>query len=196
LVLSTAARLFSENGYQATTTKQIAEESGVGESVVFRHFRSKADIFEVAIASPFTEFMDDWAAKWDVALAGESDPADGTRAFVKGFYELATEHRDLLRTLMAAPLNGGDPPLAEVATRVTRRLADHLRVMQSVLLHHAEARQLRGLDVPVSVAVSAGSVLALVLLDDWVFPSTQRRPGRDRQIEELTQMLLHGVLRT
>jgi len=39
-----------------------------------------------------------------------------------------------------------------------------------------------------------GSVLSLVLLDDWLFPPHQRRPGKTRQIEEATQMLLFGVL--
>jgi hypothetical protein len=63
-------------------------------------------------------------------------------------------------------------------------------------LHQSEARELRGLNTPVSVAVAVGSVLSLVLLDDWLFPPNRRRPGKARQIEEAAQMLLYGVLRT
>src|SRR5262249_2091313 len=129
LVLHTANRLFTANGYHGTTTRQIAEQSGVGESVIFRNFGSKAELFEAAIAAPFTDFVDEWAARWDVAVAAESDPMEITRTFVKGFYELASEHRELLQTLVAARLNGGDQALAEVADRVSTRLADHLQVM-------------------------------------------------------------------
>jgi hypothetical protein len=63
-------------------------------------------------------------------------------------------------------------------------------------LHQSEAREWRGLDTPVSVAVAVGSVLSLVLLQDWLFPSHRRRPGKTRQIEEATRMLLYGVLGT
>jgi hypothetical protein len=35
----------------------------------------------------------------------------------------------------------------------------------------------------------------LVLLDDWLFPRHQRRPGKARQIDEAARMLLYGVLR-
>jgi AcrR family transcriptional regulator len=194
LVLQAAHRLFTAHGYHGTTTLQIANEAGVGESVIFRNFGSKAELFETAIARPFTDFVDEWAARWDVDVATDSDPIEITRSFVKGFYALADEHRDLLHTLMAARLKGGDRALAEVADRVSARLADHLRTVQGVLLHHGEARQLRALDNPVSVAMAVGSVLSLVLLDDWLFPPHQRRPGKARQIEEATQMLLFGVL--
>jgi AcrR family transcriptional regulator len=196
LVLQAAHRLFTAHGYHGTTTLQIAEEAGVGESVIFRNFGSKAELFETAIARPFTGFVDEWAARWDVDVAADSDPMEITRSFVKGFYALADEHRDLLHTLIAARLKGGDRSLGEVADRVSERLADHLGVVQKVLLHQAEARQLRGLDTPVSVAVAVGSVLSLVLLDDWLFPSHRRRPAKTRQIEEATRMLLYGVLGT
>jgi AcrR family transcriptional regulator len=194
LVLEAAHSLFTAHGYHGTKTLQIAEEAGVGESVIFRNFGSKAELFEAAIVAPFTEFVDEWAAKWDVSVARESDPVEITRSFVKGFYALATEHRELLHTLMAARLKGGDQALAEVAGRVSGRLADNMRVMQKVLLQHGEARHLRDVDAPVSVAMTVGSVLSLVLLDDWLFPPHQRKPGKARQIEEATRMLLYGVL--
>jgi AcrR family transcriptional regulator len=194
LVFEAAHRLFAAQGYHGTTTLQIAEEARVGESVIFRNFGSKAELFEAVIAKPFTDFVDEWAAKWDVDTAWDSDPMEITRSFVTGFYALVTEHRDLLHTLMAAQSKGGDRALADVAGRVSGRLAANLRVMQKVLLHHGEARRLRDLDAPVSVAVTVGSVLSVVLLDDWLFPPDRRRPGKHRQVEEITRMLLFGVL--
>jgi len=195
-VLQAAHRLFTAHGYHGTSTQQIAKEAGVGESVIFRNFGSKAELFETAIAKPFTDFVDKWAARWDVDVAANADPTEITRSFVTGFYTLATEHRDVLHTLIAARLKGGDRALAEVAARVSDRLAGRLGVMEQVLLHQAEARQLRGLDTPVSVAMTVGSVLSLALLDDWLFPPHRRRPGKARQLDEATQMLLYGVMRT
>ena len=193
LVLQAAHRLFSEQGYHGTTTRQIAEEAGVGESVLFRNFGSKAELFETTILSPFSEFVNHWAKIWNVSVTSESDPAEVARSFVKGFYGLASEHKELFRTLVAARVTGGESTLAEVAARVSGKLADNLLTVQLVLQEHGVARHFRELDAPVTVAVSVGSVLSLVLLDDWLFPSDRRRPGKSRQIEEAVQMLLYGV---
>lgn len=37
-------RLFTENGYSATTVPVIAEASGVGRATVFRYWGSKSEI--------------------------------------------------------------------------------------------------------------------------------------------------------
>jgi len=65
--------------------------------------------------------------------------------------------------------------------------------MGRVLLEQGAAREYKGLDVPVTVAVAAGSILSLLVLDDWLFPAQGERPSQARQIEELVQMLQHGV---
>jgi len=193
LILDAADRLFSERGYHGTKTREIAEAAGVGESVVFRNYGSKAELFEAAILAPFTDFVNDWATSWDRKPPASSDPEAITRSFVKGFYSFASEHRELLMTLTAAQIRGGDPALAQVAARVSERFADGLGVMRRVLLSQGAARDYERLDPPVTVAVAVGSVLSVVLLDDWLFASYERRPSKARQIEELTQMLLHGV---
>ncbi|MFE3000831.1 TetR/AcrR family transcriptional regulator [Nocardia sp. NPDC059246] len=193
LVLQAADRLFSEQGYHGTKTRQIAEEAGVGESVLFRNFGSKAELFEAAILTPFTDFVGGWAKAWDVSATSASDPTEIVRSFVKGFYNLVVEHRELFQTLLAARIQGGDPALADVAARVSDKLADSVRGLQDVLLAHGAARRFRDVDAPVTVAFSVGSVMSLVLLDGWLFPASQRRPGKARQIEEATRMLLYGV---
>jgi AcrR family transcriptional regulator len=193
LLLRAAHELFSEQGYHGTTTRQIAEQAGVGESVLFRNFGSKAELFEMTILTPFADFVDRWANTWNISVASATDPTEVARSFVKGFYSLAVEHQELFRTLVAARVKGGEPALAEVASRVNGKLAENLLVIQHVLRDHAVARHFRDVDAPVTVAVSVGSVLSLVLLDDWLFPPAQRRPGKARQLEEATRMLLYGV---
>lgn len=40
-ILLTALRLFSEQGYESTSTSLIAREAGVSEGLIFRHFQNK-----------------------------------------------------------------------------------------------------------------------------------------------------------
>jgi AcrR family transcriptional regulator len=44
-LVDTAMKLFSEQGFDGTSTRQIAEAAGVNESIIFRHFRTKEDLF-------------------------------------------------------------------------------------------------------------------------------------------------------
>ncbi|MCR4443374.1 MAG: helix-turn-helix domain-containing protein [Peptococcaceae bacterium] len=50
-ILETATRIFVEKGYHDTRTKQIAEACGVTEPVIYKHFRSKDELFLEVIAS-------------------------------------------------------------------------------------------------------------------------------------------------
>jgi len=45
-ILKAARDLFSQNGYNATTTKEIAKKAGVNEVTIFRKFQSKQKLFE------------------------------------------------------------------------------------------------------------------------------------------------------
>lgn len=194
LVLEAAHALFTAQGYHGTKTRQIAERAGVGESVVFRNFGSKAELFEASILKPFVDFLDGWAQSWRVEPLAAVDPDEIARSFVVGFYGIVVEHRELLMTLVTARVRGVDDALGDVATAVSLRFTESLRIMRDLLVEQNEARGWLGVDPPATVAVAVGAVLSMVVLDDWIFPAGERRPGRARQIEELTQMLLHGVM--
>lgn len=48
-ILESAARLFIENGYAATTTRQITDELGMTRGILYNYYRSKEEIFEAVI---------------------------------------------------------------------------------------------------------------------------------------------------
>ncbi|WP_293043637.1 TetR/AcrR family transcriptional regulator [Mycobacterium sp.] len=193
LILQAAHHLFSTNGYHGTATRQIADAAGVSESVLYRHFATKAELFKTTVLQPFTEFVDSWTKEWDARLTSDLDILEIGRAFAKGFHDVAYEHQELMRTLIAARVKGGEPALAEVAATVSAQIADSLAGIQRNLQEHGAARHLRAMDEPVAVAFAVGSILSMVLLDDWLFSSGARRPGKKRQIEEAARMLIYGV---
>lgn len=47
-ILNASIVLFSQKGFNAVTTKEIAKEAGVSEMTLFRHFESKQNLFEKA----------------------------------------------------------------------------------------------------------------------------------------------------
>ncbi|ODA42855.1 TetR/AcrR family transcriptional regulator [Desulfosporosinus sp. BG] len=47
-ILNASIVLFSQKGFNAVTTKEIAKKAGVSEMTLFRHFESKQNLFEKA----------------------------------------------------------------------------------------------------------------------------------------------------
>ncbi len=44
-LLETAMRLFAEQGFDGTSTREIADAAGINEAMIFRHFPTKEDLY-------------------------------------------------------------------------------------------------------------------------------------------------------
>jgi AcrR family transcriptional regulator len=50
-LIAVAMRLFSERGFEGTTTRAIARAAGVNEAIIFRHFPTKEDLYWAVVSS-------------------------------------------------------------------------------------------------------------------------------------------------
>ena len=70
-ILEVATGLFAQQGFQGTTTKTIAEKSGVTEALIFRHFPSKEELYWAVIerkincAAPLERLLENLEAGGD-----------------------------------------------------------------------------------------------------------------------------------
>ncbi len=48
-LIGVALDLFSQKGYEGTTTREIAERAGVNEAIIYRHFPNKEDLYWAVI---------------------------------------------------------------------------------------------------------------------------------------------------
>jgi AcrR family transcriptional regulator len=48
-IVEVATQLFARQGYEGTTTRQIAEAAEVNEAIIFRHFTTKEDLYWAVI---------------------------------------------------------------------------------------------------------------------------------------------------
>ncbi|MCP2727711.1 TetR/AcrR family transcriptional regulator [Limnofasciculus baicalensis] len=58
-ILQTAQRLFARQGYNATTTRDLAAEAGVAEGTLFRHFENKKAILIELATQGWVEILTD-----------------------------------------------------------------------------------------------------------------------------------------
>lgn len=58
-ILKAAQKLFSKRGYGGTTTRDLAQEAGVAEGTLFRHFENKKAILIAVATRGWTEILTD-----------------------------------------------------------------------------------------------------------------------------------------
>lgn len=110
-ILQIAIKLFSQNGFRGTTTKEIARAAGVSEAMVFRHFATKDELYHAIL---------DWKAcegevnKFE-QIADSMTEKDDEKVFY-GMIKNALDHHEhdpqFMRLLFHSALEGHE--LAEI----------------------------------------------------------------------------------
>ena len=189
--LAAAHKLFAENGYRATTTKEICLLAGIAEPTLYRHFGSKADLFEMTVLEPFAEFVDGWITSWR-EFSTESSVQDLAESLVNGLFTLVRRDRRLFQELMEARADPNND-LHGSAVAISTRIRQGLRAVQDVGLEIADERHLTHLDAPATITSVAAMVIGTAILEDWTVPAAVRRPSQARMVKEMTMMITHGI---
>jgi AcrR family transcriptional regulator len=80
-IIEVATRIFARHGYNAATTKAIAEAAGVTEPILYRHFNGKQEMF-VAIARRMSK---ETLSHWEELIADEKSPQEQFRIIAREF---------------------------------------------------------------------------------------------------------------
>ena len=56
-IINAATHLFAEQGFDGTSTLQIAEKAGVTEPLIYYHFKGKEDLFSHIMENSFREYF-------------------------------------------------------------------------------------------------------------------------------------------
>ncbi|MFF0970770.1 TetR/AcrR family transcriptional regulator [Streptomyces sp. NPDC003703] len=88
--LESAMRMFWEKGYEATSTQDLCDATGLGRSSIYNTFKSKHDLFERAL----TRYIDSTTATQLAVLEDRRHTAaDRLRALLAVIVDSETEHR-------------------------------------------------------------------------------------------------------
>jgi AcrR family transcriptional regulator len=191
LLLDAARGLFEEQGYQATTTQQIVERARVDAPTLYRHFPSKADLFEAAALSSLKDCLDRRLEYWRVTPRGVGDPEARMRHFIGGFFSEIEAHRESFRLLMAS--SSEDGLLGELARTISRQFREGLLALREVLVEESRAQGWSVASPDAVIGAATGMMVSMALFEDWVFPEGAC-PSREALIDELTMIMLHGVV--
>jgi TetR/AcrR family transcriptional regulator len=111
-LLGIAVKLFSQRGFEGTTTKSIAAAAGVSEAVIFQHFKNKEDLY----ASIFDYKATQTGFKeWEERLRGCAEQLDDEKLIflmVERILQGNREDPQIQRLMFQSVLSGRPLPRA------------------------------------------------------------------------------------
>jgi AcrR family transcriptional regulator len=198
LLVKAAGELFGENGYSGVTTRQIAERAGVSEAILWRQFRTKAALFNVAVTEPIVQFLSDFVQQFRTyaeSIDGTEPllpPEYGADVFFGGLYDVFREEKSLIMTLLAA--RAFDPQILEAhgAGAGTAPLGEIYNMVSDFSGGILEQHGIK-VDINMVVRLSIGMILAAAVLDELVFPDGPKK-SRDQVVDEMVRLVFHGIV--
>jgi TetR/AcrR family transcriptional regulator len=189
-ILRVAVSLFSQRGFGGTTTRQIAQASGVSEAMVFRHFATKQELY--------TAILDHKACSGDSMnpeqMVAEALNQKDDRAVFERLALGALNHHEcdpeFQRLLLHSALEGHE--LAEIFFEKFI-----LRVYELLGSYIAE-RQRDGAMVNVDPAIIVRSFIGMIIhhsLNNNLWDPKRRllKISNEDAAKHFTNILLHGI---
>jgi AcrR family transcriptional regulator len=121
-LLDVAETLFAQQGYSGATTAQIAKAAGVTEPIIYRHFKSKRDLFVALIERTGERTL----ALWRGDVSDAEDPATRLARILADNPMVSQEGRTGYKVLLQA--------IPEVEdTLIAKAVAEHMRMLHEFL---------------------------------------------------------------
>jgi AcrR family transcriptional regulator len=160
-LIEVATKLFAKFGYEATTTAAIAEAAKVTEPILYRHFKSKQELF-IAIARAMSQqTLDSWQHLIDRA----ADPAEQIRLIAREFPEHLNQLSDAYHVLHGALATSRDRKVMAV-------IREHYEDIETFFCAIVRAGQEKGIfrndldpKVPAWQLINVGIGYAMVTLN-------------------------------
>jgi len=185
-ILERALKLFAAQGFDATSTRQIAKEAGIAEGLIFHYFPTKASLL-AALLENRRFFRSELRA---ILEGGEDRPApEVLREVASGW--LATLRRDaeLVVLFITAQTN---PEVNEAMQQV---IGEGTSQVSGYLKARIEASELRE-DLPLQTAVTMFfSSLMIFFLTHRYLSGTEWAKQSDAYTRELISVWLEGAQR-
>jgi AcrR family transcriptional regulator len=190
LILDAAVRAFSANGYAGATTEQIADDAGVNNSVMYRNFRTKGDLFREAVLQPFVDALRHFNARksgdqyrtWPIERL--------THEYVGEVFDSLADNRDALVGLVAAG-NQLDPDVSrQIAALLEKIITEVTELGVSESEHRAEVSSA---EMELTIRMVTAMIAGLVTFKPWLLPQGRRRIARDRMVDHMARLLAHGL---
>ncbi|RDI41954.1 TetR/AcrR family transcriptional regulator [Falsibacillus pallidus] len=188
-ILEAAVEIFSEKGYAASSTSEIAKKAGVAEGTIFRHYKTKKDLLFSIVAPTMTKLIAPFIIR-DLNKVLDKDYEefeDFLRAIIANRQAFAKENTNMIKILVQEiPFH---PELKEQFTKnIALKVFERLK---EVVVHYQKNGQIIELP-PESVVRMLGSTIIGYLLARHIM-APEADWNDEKEIENMISFILNGI---
>ena len=191
-ILRTAARLFQQRGYDATSMNDVAAALKLSKGGLYHHFQSKDEIlFEI-----MNHAMEITEERVLAPVRGIADPQERLRALIRLHIEVVLSPRDREITVM---LHENHPLPPALRKRINSRKKEYIHFVEGLIADvqkeaqkEAQAQRTGPAKSAVSPRAAAFALLGMI---NWIYQ--WHKPEGELQVQNLvpqfTDLILGGI---
>jgi AcrR family transcriptional regulator len=186
-LLDATLKLISEKGYLGSTTREIAQEAGVTELTLFRHFGTKEKLFEALLRThTFLPRLKELLPELDGLSYGDSLRLIATR------FLLSLKERKSLVKIMYSEVT----TYPEKIKKLYNKFADDLRL---TLASYFRGLQKKGLLRTVSPEMAAqlflGMLFSYFRSEEIMREGGMKKQAMEKNIKEFVDIFMFGTMK-
>lgn len=181
-ILRTAARLFQQRGYDATSMNDVAAALKLSKGGLYHHFQSKDEIlFEI-----MNHAMEMTQERVIAPVRSIADPLERLRALIRLHIEVVLSPRDREITVM---LHENHPLPPVLRRRINARKKEYVHFVEELI---AEVQRVRHAKGAVSPRAAAFALLGMI---NWIYQwyKPEGRLQAQDLIPQYTELLFAGA---
>ena len=171
-ILRTAARLFHQRGYHATSMNDVAAALKLSKGGLYHHFQSKDEI----LFDLMNDAMDITEDRVINPVREIADPEEALRTLIRLHIEVVLSVRDREVTVMLHENHPLPPPLRR---RINTRKKEYVHFVENLISNTQKIRQYKGAVTPRAAA------FALLGMINWIYQ--WYKPERSLQLKDVAQ---------
>jgi AcrR family transcriptional regulator len=182
-ILRTAARLFQQRGYDATSMNDVAATLKLSKGGLYHHFQSKDEIlFEI-----MNHAMDLTEERVLAPVRNINDAEERLRALIRLHIEVVLSPRDREITVM---LHENHPLPPALRKRINHRKKQYVHFVESLMAEVQRARRSKG---AVSPRAAAFALLGMI---NWIYQwyKPEGNLQANNLVPQFTELVFGGIL--
>ncbi|MDF2960859.1 MAG: TetR/AcrR family transcriptional regulator [Paenibacillus sp.] len=188
-ILQSAIEIFSEKGYAASSTSEIAQRAGVAEGTIFRHYKTKKELLMSIVTPMMTKLIAPLILK-DFTNVLESPYLkyeDFLRAVVRNRLEFARKHLAVIKIMLhEIPFH---PELKSLFQELISSQV-YMRI-EKVVLRFQEEKQIISLPPRTVIRLTASVMIGYLFTRFLISPDYDW--DDEEEIEQSVRFIMYGL---
>lgn len=191
-ILRAALKIFSEKGYSAATTSEIAKEAKVAEGTIFRYFKTKKQI----LIGIMTKFSDFWAQELLIERVGkilEESKNKSDKEILKDILKdrllLIEEKKEIMMVIFTEIQFHEDLRALFIENIIKKGMG----ITEGFFKERIKRGEFKDIDIRIIIRSFVGMLFTYVFQKNMMPEIIQE--SEDKQIDDMLEIFLNGIRR-